>query len=117
MADRSFAQRARELRDQINYHNYRYHVLDAPVISDAEYDRLLRELTELERGHPELLTPDSPTQRVGGEVAEGRVRVPHPQPVLSLGNAFSLDDVRAWYERLRQLDPRLDTAAFLVEAN
>ena len=115
MADRSFAPRARELRDQINYHNYRYHVLDAPVISDAEYDRLLRELTELERAHPELLTPDSPTQRVGGEVAEGRVRVPHPQPVLSLGNAFSLDDVRAWYERLRKLDPRVEAAAFVVE--
>ena len=115
MADRSFAQRARELRDQINYHNYRYHVLDAPVISDAEYDRLLRELTELERTVPELLTPDSPTQRVGGEVAEGRVRVPHPQPVLSLGNAFSLDDVRAWYERLRKLDARVEAAAFVVE--
>jgi DNA ligase (NAD+) len=115
MADRKITQRARELREQLNFHNYRYHVLDAPVVSDAEYDRLLRELTQLEKDHPELLTPDSPTQRVGGQVAEGRVKVPHPQPVLSLGNAFSLEEVRAWYERLRKLDARVESAAFVVE--
>lgn len=115
MADPVSTRRAAELRDQLNFHNYRYHVLDAPVISDAEYDRLLRELTELETAHPELLTADSPTQRVGGQVAEGRVRVPHPQPVLSLGNAFSLDEVQAWYERLRKLDARVERAAFVVE--
>ncbi len=115
MADQASIQRAAELREQLNFHNYRYHVLDSPVISDAEYDRLLRELTELENAHPELRTPDSPTQRVGGQVAEGRVRVPHPQPVLSLGNAFSLDEVRAWVERLTKLDPRVQSAAYVVE--
>ena len=62
--------RAEELRQQVNFHNYRYHVLDSPVVSDYEYDQLLRELQELERAYPSLMTPDSPTQRVGGEPIE-----------------------------------------------
>jgi len=107
--------RARELRRKINEHNYRYHVLDAPVISDSEYDRLLRELKDLETGFPELIEADSPTQRVGGEPAERFSRIAHPSPILSLGNAFSPEEVREWYERISKLDRRVETADFVVE--
>lgn len=106
---------AEELRQQINYHNYRYHVLDSPVISDYEFDVLLRELQALENEHPEILTPDSPTQRVGGQPAERFERVPHPAPILSLGNAYDADEVRAWFERILKLDDRVAVADFSVE--
>ncbi|MFN4293882.1 MAG: NAD-dependent DNA ligase LigA [Thermoflexales bacterium] len=92
--------RAAQLRAEINEHNYRYHVLDAPIISDAEFDALLNELREIESQYPELITPDSPTQRVGAPPAEGFAKVRHPQPILSLGNAFDVADVRAWRDRL-----------------
>ena len=74
-------QRAEELREQLRYHSYRYYVLDEPVISDGAYDALYRELQELEAAHPEMITPDSPTQRVGGEVREEFLAVEHPRPV------------------------------------
>ena len=93
-------QRAAELRQWVNEHSYRYNVLDDPVISDAEYDALMNELRGIETEHPELLTLDSPTQRVGGAVAEGFVKVRHPQPILSLANAFDAEGVKAWRERL-----------------
>ena len=83
------AKRAAELRQEINGHNHRYYVLDNPVISDAEYDHLLQELRGLESEYPELLTPDSPTQRVGGAPAEGFTQVQHSAPMLSLANAFN----------------------------
>lgn len=87
-------QRISELREQIRYHNYRYHVLDDPEISDAEYDRLLRELKELEEAHPELVTPDSPTQTVGSQLYETTFEaVPHPTRMFSLGNAFGPEDI------------------------
>ncbi len=92
------------LREQIHSHNYCYYVLDRPVISDAEYDRLMAELRQLEAEHPELVTPDSPTQ-VGGQPAEKFAKVRHPRPILSLGNAFSAGDVRAWWERVSKLLP------------
>ncbi|MGA2112362.1 MAG: NAD-dependent DNA ligase LigA [Anaerolineales bacterium] len=107
--------RAAQLRRKINYHNFRYHVLDSPVVSDAEYDRLLVELRDLEQKYPQLITPDSPSQRVGGQVLDKFVRVQHPGPILSLANAFSPEDVRAWYERIRRLDRRVETSAFVVE--
>ncbi|HSD85452.1 MAG TPA: NAD-dependent DNA ligase LigA, partial [Anaerolineae bacterium] len=81
--------RLTELREQLNFHNYRYHVLDDPVISDVEYDRLLNELKQIEAEHPEWITPDSPTQRVGGLVSERFAKVSHPAPILSLANAFN----------------------------
>jgi DNA ligase (NAD+) len=84
MSDRGIAERARLLREQINYHNYRYYVLDNPEIPDAEYDRLYRELEALEAAHPELVTPDSPTQRVGGRPLEGFAPVTHRVPMLSI---------------------------------
>jgi DNA ligase (NAD+) len=109
------AVRAEQLRREINFHNHRYHVLSAPVISDAEYDALFRELQALEAAHPELATPDSPTQRVGGFVSEKFEKVRHPAPILSLSNAFNTDDVRAWFERIRKLDDRVEKAEFVVE--
>jgi len=108
-------QEIEQLRREINHHNYRYHVLDSPVISDAEYDRLLNRLRELEAAHPELITPDSPTQRVGGTVAERFKKVPHPAPILSLSNAFNVDELKAWHERLIRIDSRVRKADFVVE--
>jgi DNA ligase (NAD+) len=104
-----------ELRNAIHEHNHRYHVLDAPVISDYEYDQLLVELRSLEAQYPELITPDSPTQRVGGGISEGFIKVEHPQPILSLANGFSASDLRAWLERIAKLDPRVISADFTVE--
>ena len=91
------------LRHEIEQHNYRYHVLDSPTIPDAEYDGLLRELIELERAHPELQSSDSPTQRVGGAVSAGFSAHQHLEPMLSLGNAFSIAELSAWYQRVRAL--------------
>ncbi len=96
-------ERINSLRDTLNYHNHRYYVLNAPEISDEEYDRLLAELKDLERQHPELITPDSPTQRVGRAPAEVFGVVEHPVPLLSLANAFTLDDLRAWWKRTAEL--------------
>jgi len=91
------------LRAEIERHNYLYHVLDRPEISDAEYDRLFRRLIELEEEHPELVTPDSPTQRVGAPPAEGFAPVPHAIPMLSLANAFDEDELRDFDRRVREL--------------
>ena len=93
------AARAERLRDAINRANQQYYVLDTPEISDAEYDRLLRELQELEAAHPELLTPDSPTQRVGAEPASALVKHTHLRPMFSLANAFDAEELAAWEAR------------------
>ncbi len=110
-------QRARyeQLKSEINYHNHRYHVLDSPVISDAEYDKLLVELRQIEADHPDWVTPDSPTQRAGAAVSDRFEKVRHPRPVLSLANAFGADDARAWYDRVRRIDSRVEKAKFVVE--
>ncbi len=92
-------ERAAELRRQLEYHNHCYYVLDDPEISDAEYDGLLNELRDLEAEHPELLTPDSPTQRVGAKPLDKFEHVRHLQPMLSLGNARNEEELRAWVER------------------
>ncbi len=92
-----------DLRAQLNYHNYRYYVLDSPEVSDSEYDRLMRELSQLEADYPQFLTPDSPTQRVGAAPVEAFGVVEHPLPLLSLGNAFSKEELRAWYTRISRL--------------
>ena len=106
---------AAQLRQEIHYHNYRYHVLDAPEISDAEFDQLLLRLKKIEAAHPELVTPDSPTQRAGAAPAEKFTKVNHPGPILSLSNAFSEDDLRAWFERIARIDARVTTTDFVVE--
>lgn len=108
------AERATRLRHEIEQANYNYHVLDNPTISDAEYDALMRELRALEEQYPEVRTPDSPTQRVGGEVGRGFKPVRHPVPMLSLGNAFSEEQLRAWYERIKRLVPNAELD-FVVE--
>ena len=94
------ARRIEELREQIRHHLYQYHVLDAPEISDEAFDALMEELRALEAAHPDLVTPDSPTQRVGAPPAEGFRPVAHPQRMLSLANAFDEDDLRAWHRRV-----------------
>ncbi len=99
----SDAEQIAALREQIHAHNYRYYVLDEPTISDAEYDALMRHLRALEAAHPDLITPDSPTQRVGGAPASQFAKVQHAIPMLSLGNAFDADEVRAWRERILRL--------------
>ena len=95
--------RVEELRSQIAYHEHRYFVLDQPEISDAEFDELVNELREIEERHPELITPDSPTQRVGGAPVETFGIVQHRVPLLSLANAFTDDDVVAWHRRVTNL--------------
>jgi len=117
-------QRIEKLREVINHHNYRYYVLDSPEISDAEYDELMRELQQLEAEHPELVTPDSPTQRIGAPPVEAFGVVEHPQPLLSLTNAFSYEELAAWHKRVsnllggRQFDlvcePKIDGLAVAV---
>src|SRR5512143_2448630 len=111
----SLRSRYEDLKSQINYHNHRYHVLDAPVISDTEYDKLLVELRRIETDHPDWVTPDSPTQRAGATPAERFVKVRHPAPILSLANAFGAQDARAWYDRVVKIDQRVASARFVVE--
>jgi DNA ligase (NAD+) len=105
-APASVRQRVERLRSQIEYHNYRYHVLDDPEIPDAEYDRMVVELRGLERVHPELVTPESPTQRIGGAPVDGFAEVRHRTPMLSLDNAFLREEVEAFDRRVHE---RLDT--------
>ena len=107
--------RYEELKQQIHSHNYRYHVLDAPIISDLEFDRLLNELKQIEAEHPDWITPDSPTLRAGSKPADRFVKVIHPAQILSLGNAFGADDARSWFERVKRIDDRVERAKFVVE--
>ncbi|HEY3415895.1 MAG TPA: NAD-dependent DNA ligase LigA, partial [Armatimonadota bacterium] len=100
--DLSVEERVRKLRDALNYHNYRYYVLDQPEISDQQYDTLLRELTDLEREHPELVTPDSPTQRVGAAPVTAFGTVRHRVPMLSLDNAFSHEEFLEFDARVKR---------------
>ncbi|PJF43878.1 MAG: DNA ligase (NAD(+)) LigA [Phototrophicales bacterium] len=109
------ARRAAELRQQIHEHNYRYFVLGEPIITDSEFDALMRELRALEEEHPELITPDSPTQRVGSDVSEDLPKVQHPAPILSLGNALTIEEVYAWRERILKLLAPDTPLAFVVE--
>src|SRR6185503_20457695 len=108
------AARIAELRQKLEYHNYLYYVKDDPEISDAEYDRMFRELLELETAHPELASPDSPTQRVGGEPLERFNKVQHHAPMLSLANAFSEEELRAFNTRIAKLLER-DEIAYVTE--
>src|SRR5665647_1809791 len=98
----SFKEQIEELRRVIQHHNYRYYVLDYPEIFDAEYDRLMRQLETLEQQHPEFITPDSPTQRVGAEPLKIFSSVTHTLPMLSLTNAMSEEEVRDFDERVKR---------------
>ena len=125
MTSSAIIDRITTLRDELRQHNYRYYVQDEPTISDAEYDALMRELRELEAAHPELVTPDSPTQRVGAAAAERFAKVQHPQPMLSLSNAFDRADLVAWRDRVVKLlgsdikigyvvEPKIDGLAMAI---
>src|SRR3989441_4393080 len=96
------------LREKIRHHEHLYYVLDSPELDDADFDRLMQELKRLEAAHPELVTPDSPTQRVGGKPREGFVKVAHSAPMLSLDNAYSEEELRNWERRVHQLSGRKD---------
>jgi DNA ligase (NAD+) len=96
------------LREKIRHHEYVYYVLDRPEIEDADFDKLMRQLKDLEQEHPELLTADSPTQRVGGKPREGFVKVPHSSPMLSLDNTYNEDELRNWERRVHELSGRSD---------
>ena len=102
--------RSEELRSRINHHNHRYYVLDQPEISDGEYDELLSELRSLEGAFPELITPDSPTQRVGAAPLEAFSTVEHRAPLLSLSNATTDDDLADWHRRAAERAGRDDFA-------
>ena len=104
-----------KLKLEIQSHNYHYYVLDAPIISDIEFDRLMARVRQIETEHPQWITPDSPTQRASGTPAEKFSKVSHPRPILSLANAFNQDDLRAWVERICKLDERVSTADYVVE--
>ncbi|PID71877.1 MAG: DNA ligase (NAD(+)) LigA [Desulfobulbus propionicus] len=101
-AGEDVALRVRELREQLHLHGHRYYVLDDPTISDQEYDRLFHELLKIEQEHPQLVTPDSPTQRVGGRPLEGFEQVRHLFPMLSLDNIFSVEDLLEFEEKLKR---------------
>jgi DNA ligase (NAD+) len=110
------SERIEQLRQEISQHNYRYYVLNDPLVSDAEYDALMDELRALEEAHPELVKPDSPTQRVGEQPAEGFTKVEHPAPILSLDKATSGEDIRAWWERVSKFLPEdAPSPAWVVE--
>ncbi len=114
MPEKAIRERVEKLREEIRYHEYRYYVLDAPEISDAEFDQLMRELEKLEAEYPELISGDSPTQRVGGEPLSAFEKIEHSVPMLSLGNAFNEGELRDFAERVYRLAGRRDLE-FLVE--
>ena len=111
----SIAKKIEALREKLRHHEYLYHVLDSPEITDAEFDAMMRELKALETAHPEFLTPDSPTQRVGGKPREGFVKVPHSSPMLSLDNAVGEDELRAFDQRVRGLLKPDEAYAYVAE--
>ena len=115
MSGQEIETKIQQLCDEINYHNYRYYILDDPDISDAEYDRLLRELQSLEQQHPELITPDSPTQRVGAAPLAEFETVAHTIPMVSLDNGFDEAEIREFDARLKKLLPDNETVEYVVE--
>ena len=106
--DKKIEKKIEALREKIRHHEYRYYVLDDPEISDADFDKLVNELKRLEAEHPQLITPDSPTQRVGGKPREGFVKARHSSPMLSLDNAYSEEELRDWERRVHELSGRTD---------
>ncbi|MGB8010736.1 MAG: NAD-dependent DNA ligase LigA [Terriglobales bacterium] len=108
MSSPAIQKKIEALREKIRHHEYRYYVLDSPEISDADFDALMNELKRLEATHPDLVTPDSPTQRVGGKPREGFVKAKHSSPMLSLDNAYSEEELRDWERRVHELSGRTD---------
>ena len=108
-------QQIEALREDLRRHEHLYYVLDAPEITDAEYDARMNRLKALEAEHPELITPDSPTQRVGGKPREGFVKTPHSRPMLSLDNAYNEAELRAWDQRVRDALPSAERVRYVCE--
>jgi DNA ligase (NAD+) len=108
-------QQLQELRDQLRHHEHLYYVLDTPELTDAQYDALMNQLKKIELEHPDLITPDSPTQRVGGKPREGFVKMPHSRPMLSLDNAYNENELRAWDQRVRDALPSTETVQYVCE--
>jgi DNA ligase (NAD+) len=108
MSSPAIQKKLEALREKIRHHEYRYYVLDDPEMSDADFDKLMNELKRLEAEHPELITPDSPTQRVGGKPREGFVKAKHSSPMLSLDNAYGEEELRDWERRAHELTGRTD---------
>jgi DNA ligase (NAD+) len=108
-------QQINHLREQLRHHEHLYYVLDSPEISDAEYDAMMNRLKALEAAHPALITPDSPSQRVGGKPAEGFAKVRHSRPMLSLDNAYNEEELRAWDKRVRDALPPSETLRYVCE--
>ncbi len=115
MTDPNLAARAAELRRLVHEHNHRYFVLNAPVVTDGEFDALLAELKALEAAHPDLITADSPTQRAGSDLQSDMPKVEHLRPILSLGNTYNPDELRAWRERIGRLLPENYALDYVVE--
>src|ERR1700739_996377 len=107
-APKDIEKKIEALREKIRHHEYQYFVLDTPEISDQEFDKLTKQLKDLEAEHPELITPDSPTQRVGAKPREGFVKVRHSSPMLSLDNTYSEEELRGWERRVHELSGRKD---------
>ena len=107
-AAKDLGKKIESLRDKIRHHESLYYVLDSPEISDAEFDKLMQQLKQIESDHPDLVTPDSPTQRVGGKPREGFVKVPHSSPMLSLDNTYNEEELRDWERRVHELSGRSD---------
>jgi DNA ligase (NAD+) len=114
-SNRTPKQRIEQLREEIRHHEHLYYVLDAPMLTDAQYDVLVNRLKQLEAEHPELITPDSPTQRVGGKPRDGFVKTPHSRPMLSLDNAYNTADLRAWDRRVRDALPSTEQVRYVCE--
>ena len=108
VATKDIEKRLDSLRDRIRYHEHRYYVLDDPQITDAEFDKLMEQLKKLEAEYPDLITPDSPSQRVGGKAREGFLKVRHSSPMLSLDNTYNEDELRGWERRVHELSGRKD---------
>src|ERR1700681_4338342 len=108
MSSPAIQKKLEALREKIRHHEYRYYVLDAPEVVYADFDKLMSELKRLEAEHPQLITPDSPTQRVSGKPREGFVKAKHSSPMLSLDNAYSEEELRDWERRVHELSGRTD---------
>lgn len=114
-AELSPDQQIQALRDELRHHEHLYYVLDTPELTDAQYDVLMNRLKKLEAEHPDLVTTDSPTQRVGGKPREGFVKTPHSRPMLSLDNAYNEEELRAWDQRVREALPSAETVRYVCE--
>src|SRR6202041_3335305 len=108
-------QQFQELRDQLRHHEHLYYVEDSPELTDAQYDALMNTLKRLGAEDPELGTPDSPSQRVGGKPKDGFVKMPHSRPMLSLDNAYNEEELRAWEQRVRDALPSSEKVQYVCE--